>query len=236
LDTRPLELITELTELSRLPSKEFLKYAEIIFTNKMADPKHNPSFNSYLLRIPHTFNSKCINKNEDPEVKIIQRFDPHNIPQINTYMLREFRLYLADLDIEKKRTLKQEQKIRLYNKSSNSQSITYEIPQSYQWIESLLQIPIPDHRKFTIDLVLAPYLINMIHLSFNQTYSILSDWILKCNTFRALKPSINYFLDYRIKLAIDRSTQNRIPPIKRETMKKNYLEWYKDYEEWNLFI
>ena len=60
LDTRPLELITDLTELLRQPSKEFLKFAEIIFTHGKADPKHNSSFNSYLLRIPHTFNSKCI--------------------------------------------------------------------------------------------------------------------------------------------------------------------------------
>lgn len=131
--------------------------------------------------------------------------------------------------------IKKEQKIGRYNKSDNYQFTTSKIPKSYQWIESLLQTPIPDHRKFTIDLVLAPYLINMIHLSFNQANSILSDWVLKCNTFRALKPSINNFFDYRIKLAIDRSTQNCISPIKREPMKKNYPEWYKDFEEWNLF-
>ena len=237
LDTRPLELITDLVELSCHPSKEFLKFAEINFTNKKADPKHNHSFNSYLLRIPYSHSSKCIDKGKDPEVKIIQKFDMQNIPQIDTTLLREFRLYLADGDIKNKMEfIEQEQKNGQYNKSNNYQFTTYEIPKSYQWIESLLQTPIPDHRKFTIDLVLAPYLINMIHLSFNQTYSILGDWILKCNTFRALKPSINYFLDYRIKLAIDRSTQNRIPPIKRETMKKNYLEWYKDYEKWNLII
>ena len=131
--------------------------------------------------------------------------------------------------------IKQEQKNGRYNKSNNYQFTTCEIPKSYQWIESLLQTPIPDHRKFTIALVLAPYLINIMHLSFNQAYSILSDWILKCNIFRALEPSVNNFLDYRIKLAIDRSTQNRIPPIKKETMKKNYPRCYKDFEEWNLF-
>ena len=119
MDTRPLELITDLTELSSQPSKEFLKFAEIIFTNKKADPKHNHSFNSYLLRIPHTFNSKCIDKGKDPEVKIIQKFDTQNIPQINTNLLREFRIYLADLDIKNKRAfIKQEQKIGLYNNST----------------------------------------------------------------------------------------------------------------------
>ena len=63
LDTRPLELITDLAELSREPSKEFLRFAEASFTNGKADPKHNPSFRSYLLRIPFTINSKCVANN-----------------------------------------------------------------------------------------------------------------------------------------------------------------------------
>jgi hypothetical protein len=154
LDTRPLELITDLSELSSEPSEEFLKFAEIIFANRKADPKHkhNHSFNSYLLRIPYTYNSKCINKNEDPEVKIIQRFDPQIIPQINTYMLREFRLYIAELDIKNKReSIQQEHRIRVFSKNSKYQ-FTNQITQSYQWIETLLQTPIPDHRKSTVNL------------------------------------------------------------------------------------
>jgi hypothetical protein len=35
-------------------------------------------------------------------------------------------------------------------------------------------------------------------------------------------PYVNDFIDYRIELTIDRSTQNYIPPIIKETMKKNY--------------
>ena len=86
LDTRPLELITDLTKLSTEPSNEFLKFAEIIFTNNKKDPAHNPSFKSCLLRIPYTLNSKCIdNDNKDAEVKVIQRFDATYapIPQID---------------------------------------------------------------------------------------------------------------------------------------------------------
>ena len=118
LDTRPLELITDVTELSTQPSKEFLKFAEIIFTNRKADSKHNHSFNSYLLRIPHTLNSKCIARGKDTEIKIIQKFDHLNIPQIDRGLLREFRLYLADLDIKNKSaSINKEQEIRLCNSS-----------------------------------------------------------------------------------------------------------------------
>jgi hypothetical protein len=236
LDTRPLELITELTELSRQPSEEFLKFAEIIFTNGKADSKHNHSFSSYLLRIPHTFNSKCFNENADPEVKIIQRFDFQQIPKINSCMLREFRLYLADLNIKRKRDfIKQDQKIRQYNKCNNSQSVTYKIPQSYQWVETVLQSSIPDHRKFTLDLVLTPYLLNIQRISFDQAFSILRDWITRCNNLRNLQPSLHNFLDYRIMLAIDRSAQSCIPPIRIDTFKKNYPDWYKDFVQWHLF-
>jgi hypothetical protein len=60
LNARPLELITELRELSDKPSEEFLRFAEFTFTNKKKDSCHNPSFKSSLLRIPCTLNSKCI--------------------------------------------------------------------------------------------------------------------------------------------------------------------------------
>lgn len=236
LDTRPLKLITDLAELSRQPSKVFLKYAEITFTNKMADSKHNHSFNSYLLRIPHTFNSKCNDKDKNSEVKIIQKFDPQNVSQINGPLLREFRIYLADLDIKNKRACtKQESKVGLNSASDIPQSTIDKIPHSYGWIETLLQTPISDHRKFTIDLLLVPYLLNIRHLSSGKTFFRVANWIFKCNALRALQPTVNNFLDSRIKLAIDRAGRKPLPPIKRETMKKNYPDWYKDFEQWHLF-
>jgi hypothetical protein len=172
---------------------DFLRFAEVTFTSKMADPKHNHSFNSYLLRIPHTFNSKCINKAKNPEVKIIQKFDPQNTQQIGINLLHEFRLYLADLELKNKRDyIKQEKRIRIYNKSNNYQSTT-QISQSYQWIEILLQTAVLDHRKFSIELVLAPYLINARCILFDQAYSIIHDWITKCDNLRRLDPPINNF-------------------------------------------
>ena len=93
LDTRPLELITDLVELSKETSKEFLRFAEITFTNNKRDSAHNPSFKSCLLRIPYTLNSKCIDDdNKDSEIKVIQRFDATYtpIPQIDANLLEIF--------------------------------------------------------------------------------------------------------------------------------------------------
>ena len=78
LDVRPLELIEELRELADKPSEQFLRFAESIFTNNKKDAQHNPSFQSCLLRIPGTINSK-----NGSEVKIVKRFDDNNIPIID---------------------------------------------------------------------------------------------------------------------------------------------------------
>jgi hypothetical protein len=233
LNTRPLELITELAELSAKPSEEFLRFAELVFTNKKRDSCHNASFKSSLLRIPHTLNSKCIdwttgNYIKDPKVKIIQEFNSLAIPTINNELLREFRLYLADKDIIKTKLecTKRSNQINRYS-SYSLVNVNRTIPASYQWIEKrLLHTPVADHRKHTIDLVLAPFLIVTKHLSFEESYSIIKDWIVKCNSIEMLKPSIKYF-DSKIKAAINNSIHSRISPILQENMKKNYPDWHR---------
>jgi hypothetical protein len=241
LNTRPLELITELAELSDKPSEEFLRFAEFIFTNKKKDSCHNPSFRSSLLRIPYTLNLKCIdpttgNYIKDPEVKTIQEFDSLAIPTINNSLLREFLLYLADKDIINTKLESIKRTNNKFNRHSsyslvNANRIT--IPVTYQWIEKLLETPITDHRKRTIDLVLAPFLIVIKHLSFEESYSTIKHWIVKCNSIEILKPSIEYF-DNRIKAAINNSIQNKIPPILQENIEKKYPEWYRHLKEQNI--
>lgn len=146
------------------------------------------------------------------------------IPAINNELLREFRLYLADKDIirMKLESIKRSNQI---NRHSNYSlvNVNRTIPASYQWIEKkLLHTPIADHRKHTIDLVLAPFLIVIKDLSFEESYSIIKDWIVKCNRIEMLKPSIEYF-DSKIKAAINNSIQCRIPLILIENIEKRYL-------------
>jgi hypothetical protein len=217
LDARPLELITDLTRLSKEPSKLFLKFAEIVFSDKKADVRHNHSFNSYLLRIPYTLNSKCIARGKYAEVRVVQKF-VSPIPIINANLLCEFRLHLADLDVKSKAIAAER---RVYENASNK--CLQRIPQSYLWIETLLQTPISDYRKHTLELVLAPYLVIINHQPYDKAYSTIKRRALKCNTLRALEPSINNFLDHRIKAAINKSIKNSIPPIRVETIMKKYI-------------
>lgn len=220
----------------REPSNDFLGFAENRFSGNKADPKHNPSFRSYLLRIPYTLNSKCLSNGTDPEIKIIRKFDPDNIPKLSLQLLREFRLYLADRDIKNKaktKVFKKKQKLSTFK--GTQQMLTGYVPQCYQWIENkLLEKAIPDHRKYTIDLLLAPFFTNIRHLSYNETYSMIDGWILRCNSVNRLRPSLVYFED-KIKNAINSSIQKGILPIKQQTMEARYPGWFSDFRKWHLF-
>jgi hypothetical protein len=50
----------------------FIQFAEKYFKDYAADRLYKPTVKSYLVRIPATLNSKCIAKQQDAEVKIIE--------------------------------------------------------------------------------------------------------------------------------------------------------------------
>jgi hypothetical protein len=181
VNTRPLELIKELSELSKKPSEEFLKYAEQTFSIKKKDPGHNPSFKSSLLRIPYTFNSKnlLINNESDrekAEVRIVQKFDNDIIKPINIKSLRDYRLWLADNDLLRKK----KENSRLQNKNCNIISES-ELTKKYFWIEKLLQTPLPCFRRYCLYRILVPYLVNIRKLNGKECFDILNKWLERCN-------------------------------------------------------
>ena len=73
-EKQPLETFKELEEFIPFTrndlTTEFMRFAEKYLTDGKGDPKHNPSINSCLIRIPETINSKYNEK-----VKIIQNWD-----------------------------------------------------------------------------------------------------------------------------------------------------------------
>jgi hypothetical protein len=140
------------------PSKVFLKFAEQYLSNNKSDPSHNPSFKSCMIRIPGSFNSKCILEGKDPEVRIIQRWDRQLRPKINL-LLGNFHAYLVDQrikELQRQKELKVKYQIRMKKNDNDTFSRT-----TIPWIELLLETPIEDYRKNAISLILAPYLINV---------------------------------------------------------------------------
>jgi hypothetical protein len=202
-----LENIMDFIEYTAEPSKEFMQFAERFLSLNKADTANNPGFKSCLLRVPYTFNSKCVGEGIDAEVKIIQQWDSSKpLPYIDNLLI-EFQTFLVDrkLKVELK-----ENKCKKFNTSSNN---------ILPYAERLLQMSILDYRKFAISLILAPYFINIQRLSDTETFSRINEWLLKCSKVRNLEPSVAYFDDYTRK-AIERARSSGIKPLKfQETLK-----------------
>jgi hypothetical protein len=119
---------------------------------------------------------------------------------------------------------KQIQKI-LNERSKNKNKINTE--NYYSWIEHLLNTSIQDFRKLVIDLVLAPYLINVKNLSFEESYNIIKNWVDKCNELNKLDNYRNF--EYRIKYALKNAMNKQIGPMSLEKIKSDptYTDLYK---------
>jgi hypothetical protein len=90
---------------------------------------------------------------------------------------------------------------------------------------------IPDYRKFAISLILAPYFINIQHLSDTEAFSRINEWLLKCSKVRNLEPSVAYFDDYTRK-AIERARSSGIKSLKfQETLKVKNKTLYEMLRE-----
>ncbi len=148
------------------PSTKFLRFAEQFLSNEKADPCHsnNLSFKNCMLRIPGSHNSKCVERNNNisgatTEVKIIQMWDG-NRPAIN-WVLRDFRRYLIQ---EKINNATDERKRSRYSPAAKTTST------KRVWIEILLDTPIGDYRKKALRRIVAPYLINIKKLTYDDAF------------------------------------------------------------------
>jgi Primase X len=110
--------------------------------------------------------------------------------------VRDFRRYLIDQRLgELKEKRRRQQNFQAPNLSNE-----------IKWIERLLLAAIPDYRKLAIWRILAPYLINIKTLPYNESYSIIHQWLHECNKLRRL----DFSPAYRIKGALDGS-RNFLP-------------------------
>jgi len=210
-----LESIQEFQEFDK-PSERFLRFAKDNLSDNKADKSNNPSFRSCLLRIPNSFNAKCLAKGESLEnskVKIIQEWN-RDRPSIQ-FLLQDFRRYLINHKI-KELNKKREIVERLGYQSNKSTNTIF-------WIEKLLNTPISDFRKNAINLILAPYLVNIKILSYKESYNILIEWLKRCDSIRKLDFNPISLTNSALNIA----TQKKIPPMKLETLKNRNSEIYQ---------
>ena len=163
-------------------SELFLKFAKNYFTDGKADPLHHPKYGNSLIRIPDTYNSKCLNRGltkEESKVKIIQIWDGNKLPI--QLLLKDFRRWIVQEEINenKKQTQKSKSKVVSFDKFNQKGG-------RIEWIEKLLQTPIDDQRNYCLWAILVPYLLNIKHLSEEDTFAIVKEWLEKCDKLRKL--------------------------------------------------
>ena len=83
------------------------------------------------------------------------------------------------------------------------------------WIEKLLETPIDDHRKNAVNLILAPYLINVRKVSYDAALNIINSWLSKCGELRQLDQNFDYTVRYALKYC----AKNGNRPLKFDTLK-----------------
>jgi Primase X len=162
-----------------------------------------------MLRVPGSFNSKFIQPNEigeivnipeSAEVKIIQKSNGVR-PSIKP-LLSKFYIYLADSKIKE-----------IHRNRNPPKYFVHYGNNKIRWIEALLQIPISDHRKYALWRIVAPYLINVRKLSHEDAFSIIRDWLDKCDT---LKPLV---MNDRIKSNLNAAARKGYLPISFSDLK-----------------
>ncbi len=173
------------------------------------------------MRIPRSYRSKY-----DTKVKIVKNWNGVRSP-VTIGFLEEFRNWLIQKKIDQQ---KQRQKI-LVERSKNKfvGSSNY-----YTGIEHLTQTPIEDFRKLVIDIILAPSLINVRKLSFEESYTIIRNWLDKCNELR-LDNYRNF--EYRINYALKNALNKGIGPMSREKIKTDstYSDLYQLLQKEKIF-
>jgi Primase X len=187
------------------PSQTFLRFAAQFLSNHKSDTANNPAFKSCLLRIPGSYNSKYIEQNK--EVKIIQRWDGFR-PKASPLYYHLY-IYLAD------------RKLKEFNNMQRNQTENYQ-GNTISWIEKLLHTPIDDYRKNAVNLILAPYLINVRKVSYDVALNIINSWLGKCGELRQLDQDFNYMVRYALKYC----AKNGNRPLKLDTLKRKNKPLY----------
>lgn len=201
-------------------SEVFMQFAEDYFTGNKADPNHRPKFKTCLIRIPETYNSKCLNKGlskEESRVKVIQKWNGKRIGVDS--LIHEFRIWLTQQEINLIKDKKLKPTIQTSNfKYSGHRKALTNTSSIIDWIEKLLQVPIEDHRKDCLWRIIGPYLLNVRKLSELEASKIMGDWLDRCDDVRKLD------FEPRLKIYIIIKGNKGFKPISFAKLKEEYKD------------
>jgi hypothetical protein len=133
------------------------------------------------------------------------------LPKANP-LYYDFYIHLAD------------RKLREFNNMQKNQTESHYTfrGKTIPWIEKLLETPIDDYRKNAVSLILAPYLINIKKVSYDNALNIINNWLTECGKSRQLDQNF----DYTVRYALKYSAKNEHRPLRLDTLKIKNLTLY----------
>jgi hypothetical protein len=91
-----------------------------------------------------------------------------------------------------------------------------------KWIENgILEHPFPDHRKYIIWRILSPYLLNVKKLPKEEAYSVMKEWLDKCDKLEKL----SFNSETKIKDGLKGASKGYFP-ISMEKLKEENRQLY----------
>ncbi len=181
-------------------SEAYMQFAEDYFTSGRADPNHRPKYKTCLIRIPDTFNSKCLNRGlslEDSKVRILQKWNGKRID--GEAITHEFMIWLTKQEINLNKLSSNRVPSFKKNKSkyleSGERHHQNKSSSRIEWIDRLLQIPIEDQRKYCLWRIIGPYLLNVKNISEAETAKTMEKWLDLCSNLKRLdfEPKIKIY-------------------------------------------
>jgi hypothetical protein len=222
--SEPLEYIQEYVTIGSVKdiSREFMLFSKTLLSDNKADRKDNPSFESCLLRVPYSLNSKCFCKGMDvaaAQVKIIQNWNGH-AAAMNEIPLLLSGYYTHLISKKKNAAVYKTGSIKIGNNNNNNNNLIH-------WIEALLQNGIVDHRKYVVSLILIPYFVNIKGLLDTDTIGkLIKGWLSKCNKLRPLDSVCDF--DSKIRYYIERCKTNKnLKPISFDKLQESNPDLYR---------
>jgi hypothetical protein len=228
---------------------KFLRFLERVLSCGRADQHHNPSVNSCMFRMIGTINTKARDRGrKDPYVKVLEGYKHVNMRIAERFkatayrqahasgptvkLLNDFYAFLIQERIDDTVDESDRRIRRMYQSLQPSSSSSTNGNMVVAWIEKILQIGVEDQRKDLLFWLLAPYLITVRGLDYDQAYTILvEDWLEKCNDVRRLYPGKSEFrarVKHCLKFCIERinGPKPRLP-IRLQTFKEYYPDLYR---------
>ena len=84
------------------------------------------------------------------------------------------------------------------------------------WIESLLKTPLDDYRKGIVNLVLAPYFVNIQQIDCAIAVAQIRGWLESC----AVKRKLNFNAQYLTNTALLNAKKTNYRPMRLDTLKQ----------------